>query len=260
MIIHLLLTAWGYVAFMMFVLWFMQVKTKNASLLDIGWTAGLLICCWVYATGTGTLNPRKMLIFVLVGFWAVRLAGLLAVRLLRDRREDRRYARIREEWKTRQDLKFFFMFQFQGLLDVILSWGYLVICMNPSKNFSTFEYLALGVWIVGFVGEFIADGQLQAFKADPVNKARTCEYGLWYYSRHPNYFFEWLMWLAYFLMAVVAPFGWSVVISPVLMYYFLMHLSGVPLAEAQALRTKGDEYRRYQKTTSMFIPLPKRKI
>ncbi|MEI7998154.1 MAG: DUF1295 domain-containing protein [Candidatus Omnitrophota bacterium] len=258
--IHLLLTAWSLVAVWMLVLWVIQVKTKNASYVDIGWTFGLLICAWVYSNQTGPITPRKVLILSLVALWAVRLGGLLILRLIKENKEDSRYAKIRADWKTHQDLKFFLMFQFQGLLDVILSWGYLVICLNPSTHFSILEYVAVIIWGIGFIGESIADDQLKRFKVNPSNKGRTCQSGLWNYSRHPNYYFEWLMWVAYFLMALSAPYGGSVVILPALMYYFLMHVSGVPLAEAQALRSKGPEYRQYQQTTSSFVPLPRRKL
>ena len=257
--IHLLLQAWALVALMMLVLWLIQVKTKNASWIDIGWTLGLLICCWVYSMHTGPLNARKMLILGMVACWAARLIALLVVRLLRDKKEDSRYAKIRADWKTNHDLKFFFMFQFQAFLDVVLSWGYLLICLNPSTSLSVLEYMAIVIWIVGFVGESVADHQLKQFKAAPNNKGKTCQQGLWYYSRHPNYFCEWLMWVAYFVMAWPTPWGWTVIILPALMYHFLMNVSGVPLAEAQALLTKGEDYRRYQQTTSMFVPLPKKR-
>ncbi len=259
MIVHVLLTAWGWVVLLMLILWLIQARFKNASYVDIGWTLGLLICSFVYAYQTGVLTSRKLLIFILVSFWTIRLVSLLIGRLFKDPREDSRYAKIRADWKVNQNFKFFFMFQFQGLLDVVLSWGFLVICLNPSKVFSQLEVMAVCVWLIGYIGESMADSQLRKFKADPLNKGKVCQKGFWQFSRHPNYFFEWLMWLAYFLMALSAPLGWTTIILPILMYYFLMHVSGVPLAEAQSLKTKGEEYRRYQQTTSMFIPLPKKK-
>ena len=255
MILNLLMAAWALTATVMFIFWLIQVKTKNASWVDIGWVLGLLICCWSYVKATGPQNPRNAMLLILVTLWAARLGSLLIARMRKDNQEDSRYAKIRADWKTHQHLKFFLMFQFQGLLDVILSWGFLLICLNPAKNFSVLEYLGVMVWIIGFIGESMADAQLKAFKADPTNKGKTCQQGLWNYSRHPNYFFEWLMWVAYFVMAIpAASYGWSACVLPVLMYYFLIHVSGVPLAEAQSLKSKGEEYRRYQQTTSMFVP------
>ena len=253
--IELLLSAWSLCALLMFVLWLLQVKTKNASWVDIGWTFGLLICCWFYARSTNPWLPRNILILTLVTLWAARLGGLLITRLIKDKKEDSRYVKIRADWKTSQNLKFFFFFQFQALLDVVLSWGFLLICLNPAKEFSMVEYLGMMIWVTGFIGESLADQQLKTFKADLANKDKTCQLGLWNYSRHPNYFFEWLMWVAYFVMALpVAPYGWTACILPILMYYFLIHVSGVPLAEAQSLKTRGEEYQRYQQTTSMFVP------
>lgn len=106
----------------------------------------------------------------------------------------------------------------------------------------------------------MSDEQLHGFKANPKNKGRTCNVGLWQYSRHPNYFFEWLVWVAFFVYALGSPWGWAAVISPVIMYVLMIYVSGVPLAEHQALESRGDDYRRYQQVTSMFFPWPKKKI
>lgn len=256
MIFDLFLMAWKQVALMMFILWVVQVKTKNASYVDLGWVTGIWMSCFLFAVRTGPLNLRKEILLILVSLWTTRLGTLLVLRL---NKEDSRYTKIRNDWKKFQNFKFFLMYQFQGLISVALSWGYLIICLNSVHDFSPLEYGGVLLWIVGFVGEAMADNQLKLFKADPSNEGKICEEGLWHYSRHPNYFFEWVMWLAYFLMALAAPFGWTAVVMPILMYYFLMHVSGVPLAEEQSLRTKGEDYRRYQKTTSVFMPLPRKK-
>ncbi len=185
---------------------------------------------------------------------------MLLKRMMEDPAEDRRYAKIRADWKTNQHVKFFFFFQFQAFLDVVLSVVWVPSMLNPTPALHALEIIALVLWVIGFAGESLADAQLKQFKADEANKGKTCQMGLWHYSRHPNYFFEWLMWAAYAVFALASPMGWVAWVAPVLMYYFLMHVSGVPLAEAQSLKNRGEEYRRYQATTSMFIPLPKRKI
>jgi steroid 5-alpha reductase family enzyme len=109
------------------------------------------------------------------------------------------------------------------------------------------------LWLIAVAGEAVADAQLAAFRADASNKGKTCRAGLWRYSRHPNYFFEWTHWLAY---AVMLPEDWRVWVSPALMLYFLLRVSGIPATEAQALRSRGEDYRRYQRETSMFVPWP----
>jgi steroid 5-alpha reductase family enzyme len=103
-------------------------------------------------------------------------------------------------------------------------------------------------------GEALADFQLHRFKADPANRGKTCRAGLWNYSRHPNYFFEWLVWCAYALYACASPGGWAGLACPLLMFYFLFRVTGIPLTEAQAVKTKGEDYLDYQRTTSVFVP------
>ncbi len=256
---EVMLLAWSYIAVMMLVLWLVQVRTKNAGFVDMGWALGLAISCIVYFIKIDGLPLRKTLILTMILVWAFRLIWLLVLRLIKDPSEDRRYQKIRADWKNHVHLKFFFFFQFQGLLDIVLSIPFLLIMRNASQSLHGLEYAAIIIWLTGFVGEVIADQQLARFKNNPANRGKTCQIGLWYYSRHPNYFFEWLMWVGYCIFALTSSWGWAGIIAPVLMYYFLMHVSGVPLAEAQSLKTKGEDYRRYQATTSMFIPWPKQK-
>jgi steroid 5-alpha reductase family enzyme len=100
----------------------------------------------------------------------------------------------------------------------------------------------------------LADAQLNAFKRRPDKSSPVCDVGLWRYSRHPNYFFEWLIWVAYFLFAAASPWGWLGILSPVAILFLLLKVTGIPMTEEQAVRSKGDAYRRYQKTTSAFVP------
>ncbi len=110
------------------------------------------------------------------------------------------------------------------------------------------------MWLASVGGEAIADRQLAKFRANPANKGKTCRDGLWRYSRHPNYFFEWLHWFAYVLLAIGSPIAWLAWAGPLVMYVFLRWISGIPYTEAQALRTRGEDYARYQRTTPMLIP------
>ena len=114
--------------------------------------------------------------------------------------------------------------------------------------------MAVILWVVAWLGEAVADAQLAKFKADPASKGRTCRVGLWRYSRHPNYFFEWLTWVAFAWFATSSPNGWIGWISPALILYFLLRVTGIPATEEQALRSRGENYRRYQETTSAFLP------
>ena len=118
---------------------------------------------------------------------------------------------------------------------------------------------AILTWVVAVGGEWLADRQLADFRADPANRGRTCREGLWGWSRHPNYFFEWLHWFAYLWLAVGSHLWWLALIGPVLMLLFLYRVSGIPWTEAQALRSRGEDYVRYQREVSAFLPLPPRR-
>jgi steroid 5-alpha reductase family enzyme len=134
-----------------------------------------------------------------------------------------------------------------------------VVATRPQPPALPAIIAALLVWSVSVLGEALADQQLARFRADPGNRGRTCRIGLWAWSRHPNYFFEWLHWFAYPLLAWGHPQWWLALSGPVLMLLFLYRLSGIPWTEAQSLRSRGEDYRRYQAEVSPFLPLPPRR-
>ena len=238
----------------MFFLWLVSLRLKNAGLVDLGWVTGLVGTEWIYFWKAQGFGPRKFLIFLMVSLWGLRLAAHLAARLARDPSEDARYQKIREAWKTRLNLKFLFFFLFQGVLVVVLSLPFLIASIHEANTLSIFEGLGLGIWVIAISGEALADAQLKCFKSDPAHKPKVCQAGLWNYSRHPNYFFEWLVWVSFFIFALGSRGGWMGVISPALMLYLLLFVSGVPAAELQSLRSRGEAYREYQRTTSVFVP------
>ena len=132
-----------------------------------------------------------------------------------------------------------------------------VIASNPTASFSPWELVGLAVWALGYVIESVADSQKMLFlqrMSAAGEKDRVCDVGLWRYSRHPNYFFEWLIWVAFFVFALGSPWGWLALIGPASILYLLLRVTGIPLTEEQSIRSKGDAYRRYQQTTSAFIP------
>ena len=237
-------------------LWLLHLRLEDAGIVDLGWAGGLAALALLYgALGTG-FAPRRVLVAVLGGFWGIRLALHLFVRL-RGKPEEGRYQQLRKEWGAagaNVPLKFLRFFLFQGVLDVFLSLPFLVSSLNPAPRLAVLELAGAALWLVSLVGESVADAQLARFKADPANRGRTCRAGLWGLSRHPNYFFEWLVWCAFALVASASPWGVLAWTCPALMLFFLLRVTGIPATEAQALRSRGDDYREYQRTTSAFVP------
>jgi len=238
---------------MMFCLWVLHLILKNASIVDVGWVYCLVLLGVMYGTMAPGFGPRKFLVTLMVLLWGARLGTYILTRIW-GKEEEGRYRALREEWKTNIPVKFLGFFMLQGVLDSVFSLPILFASLNPAPQISILEWLGVGLWCVAFAGETLADLQLQGFKKDPANQGKTCRIGLWNYSRHPNYFFEWLIWVSFFIFAAASPYGWISIACPVLIFYFLFKVSGIPATEAQALRTRGDEYRDYQRTTSAFFP------
>lgn len=249
-----LLAGWLLVIVIMSLLFLVQVVRKQADIVDVGWAFGLGVLGIFYAfTGDG-YGTRRVMLAVFAAGWGFRLAGYLFANRFLDPHEDGRYVALRARWRTNLQIKFFAFFQAQGLLDVILSVPFLVVAFNRSEPLSMWDYLACAVWLTSVLGEVIADGQLAGFRVDPENKGRVCRVGLWRYSRHPNYFFEWIHWWTYVLLAVGSAYIWLTLLAPALMLYFILRVTGIPPTEARAIESRGDAYREYQRTTSAFIP------
>ena len=246
-----LLLVWLLAAVLMTLGWLWQKARSNAGIVDVLWAAGVGGSAVLLAiTGSGAPATRVAL-GLLGGVWGGRLA-LHLWRRVRAEPEDGRYKYLREHWDGNQ-LKFFAFFQGQAFLIVLFALPFVAVARNPTASW---WWLAAGVaiWLISVMGESIADAQLARFRNDPSNQGKTCRDGLWRYSRHPNYFFEWVHWFAYVCLAVGSPIAWLAWAGPVVMVVFLRWVSGVPFTEKQALRSRGEDYRQYQRTTSMLIP------
>ncbi len=251
--LHLILPGAALVASMMFLLWLIHLRIHNASIVDPGWAFAVPLLAITYAVlGPGYVWRRWLLAGTAV-LWGTRLGMHLLLRIL-GQPEEGRYQELRRQWKDRLALKFLAFFELQAVLDIVLSLPFLLAALNTKPALSAMEYAGLALWLVAFVGETVADAQLAAFKRDSTSHGQVCQRGLWNYSRHPNYFFEWLIWVAWALLALASPSGWIALLCPLLMFYFLFRVTGIPATEAQALRTKGEAYRHYQQTTSAFVP------
>lgn len=252
----LLAVGTGVVTLVMLGLWLLHLRLADASIVDPGWAGNLALLAVLYAV-LGPGDPaRRLLIGAMGGIWGARLALHLFLRL-RGKPEEGRYQALRREWGAagaNVPRKFLVFFLFQAALDVILSLPFLLAALNPAPRLSPLELAGAALWAVSILGESVADAQLTRFKADPASRGKTCRVGLWSASRHPNYFFEWLVWCAYALFALASPWGALALVCPALMLFFLLRITGIPATEEQAIRSRGDDYRDYQRTTSAFVP------
>jgi steroid 5-alpha reductase family enzyme len=240
--------------------WIWAYRIQNAGVVDIFWGFNFsAIAVLLYFLANG-LPERKMLICGMVLIWSMRLAIYLLIRVGSHLQvEEGRYKKLREEWAPNPDLKFFGFFQMQALSNIYLAIPFFLIAFNTRPELSILEYAGAAIWIISIIGEGLADAQLKKFKSNPANKGKVCDAGLWNYSRHPNYFFESMIWVGYFLVSLNAEYGWLGVLSPITILLLLFRVTGIPMTEEQSLRSRGDAYREYQRTTSVFVPWFKKK-
>lgn len=250
----------GYVLLVIFqmILWIIQVRTHDASTADVGWSIGMLVLVGYIAWRVEGFWLRELLVVGMVAVWSVRLSVYLLSRLAQHKEEDSRYARLRDYWGEGAEQKFIIVFQLQPIFNVVLSIPLVIALRNPQEFIGTWEAVAFGVWICGIIGESVADHQLNRFRNNPINKGKICSEGLWHYSRHPNFFFEWTMWVAYALFAFSSPNGVFGLIAPVFMLFLLMKVTGIPVMEKHALKKKGAAFKEYMQNTSFFVPMPRK--
>ncbi len=238
------------------VTWAVSVKINNYGLLDVAWSYGVAILAPIYALN-GTGDPvRKWIMTGIGAAWSLRLGTYILLRVLRHHpHEDVRYETLRAKWPGRG--MFLAFFELQAVLVVIFSLPFLFVSFGLKSPVGVVDAFGLALALFGLAGEAVADKQMKQFKNDPANKNSVCQAGLWRYSRHPNYFFESLVWWGFFIVAASASgswLGWLTVVCPLLMLFFLFKVTGIPLTEEYAVRSKGDAYREYQRTTSAFVP------
>ena len=237
----------------MALIWAVQQRTADAGIVDVAWAAGIGVLALAYAyTGSG-LDQRRLLVGLLGGIWSLRLATYLFVDRVRAKTEDGRYRMLRQSWSGRAPLYFFLFFQAQALLVVIFSLPFFLAAQNPTI-LSLGDGLGVFIYAIALLGESVADRQLARFRRDPQNRGKTCRTGLWHYSRHPNYFCEWLHWWSYVPIAFGASWGLLSLAGPITMLFLLYFVTGIPHSEKQALASRGNEYRAYQRSTSAFFP------
>ncbi len=255
-----ILAGWAGLALFMTVLWRFAMARDNAGWVDFGWALSLVLLLAWYSLVAGGEPWRRLFYLVLASTWGLRLSWHMFQRLRSDRNEDPRYRLLREHWGESARWKFYFFFQAQGLANVFLSLPVYLLMSNRREDFSFFDLAGALVVAAAVLGESLADRQLRQWKADPSSQGRTCRKGLWAVSRHPNYFFEWVHWLAYpvlglSLLGTTLAAWWPLtLLGPVLMLLFLIRFTGIPYTEKRALASRGEDYRKYQREVSAFFP------
>ncbi len=254
---QLWLLGWGVSAALLGALYLRQRRTGDATAVDAGWGASLVLCAALYAALAPGALAQRLAIALPLGLENLRVASLVRRRL--GRGEDSRYRELRRRWRERgrEQRTFALFYQAQALLAAALSLPALLASFDRRGSLAPVQWAGLALWVVAATLEWVADRQLAAFKK--AGGAGVLDRGLWRYSRHPNYFFQTLTWLAYALVALPAPWGWLGFLAPALILVLVLFVTGVPPAEASSLQSRGDAYRRYQQRTSVFVPWPPRR-
>lgn len=234
---------------------------RRTDVVDAAWGPAFVVA----AVGALMLNPEQLaigytiqtLVTLLVAVWASRLSFTIGKRLLR-KTEDKRYVELRSKWKGNEALNTYLrIFVVQAVLATIISAAVIHINLSLPQVPAGFAYAGAAVWLIGFFFESVGDLQLKRFLADPKHKGKLMTEGLWNYTRHPNYFGEATMWWGIFIIALEVPYGWLGIVTPVVITYLLLFVSGVPMTEASFEGKPG--WKSYKKRTSKFLPLPPNK-
>jgi steroid 5-alpha reductase family enzyme len=234
-------------------------RFDNYGFVDVVWAYSFTPLAWFFALNATGWSLRQLVIAALASAWSIRLGSHLYKRVASHHpKEDSRYAQLREDWEDNFGPMMFGFFLLQALTVVLLGLPFIFPAYNDATAFSMTEIIGTAIVFLALTSEALADGQLSAFVRKPENKGKVCNVGFWRYSRHPNYFFEWCIWVGFGVFALGSSFGWIALIAPASIYYLLRYKTGVPMAEASSLKSKGDQFREYQRTTNEFFPGPRR--
>jgi steroid 5-alpha reductase family enzyme len=242
--------------------WLVAERTGRSGWIDAIWTfatglAGMALA--LLPASSAALRP--LLVAGLAGLWSLRLGLHIVVRTTHGG-DDPRYRQLRAEWGDKASGRLFWFLQVQAAAALVLVLSVAAAAHRPDIGLDLRDALGVALFAVAVFGERAADRQLARFGGDPKNKSKICDAGLWGYSRHPNYFFECLVWVSFAIIAIAPgghyPWGWLGLAAPVLMYVLLVHVSGIPPLEAHMLRSRGDAFRIYQARVNAFWPGPPR--
>ena len=242
----------------MALMWLIQVRIRDASHVDVAWAVLIACCAILYALLADGDVGHRILAAALASIWGFRLGGYLLFNRVLGKEEDGRYQALRAKWGSSAHARFFVFFQVQALFVVLFSLPFAFVTLDPDAGLGVVAWIGIALWAIGNTGALVSDQQLRRWRSIPENKGKTARSGLWSWSRHPNYFFEWVSWCGNALVATTAPWGWIAWSVPAALLLLLFRVTGIPATEAQALRSRPD-YADYQRTTSAFVPLPSRR-
>lgn len=242
--------------------WFIQQKSGNSGWVDVSWSLSVGTVAFFVALlplDTDWPHWRQLAVAILALCWCLRL-GLHIAGRTRAADDDPRYRDLIMKWGADAPRRLFWFLQSQAAVGAILVLSIALAAQNRDPTLHAVDLIAMVLLLGAIVGESIADQQLRLFNADSDSRGKVCDVGLWRWSRHPNYFFEWLYWVGVGFMAIdlggFNPLGWLALAAPVCMYWVLVHVSGIPPLEAHMLRSRGDLFRAYQRRTPPFFPFP----
>ncbi len=239
------------VAGLMLVAWLVSLAKNDVSIVDTLWSILFLVIAAGYAWLADASGPRVVLVLALVSAWALRLSVFIAVRN-HGQPEDHRYQRIRRNNEPGFRFKsVYIVFGLQGLLAWLIAMP-LAAALSGSAPLGWLDLAGVVLWLTGMFFECVGDAQLARFKRDPASSGQVMDRGLWRYTRHPNYFGEFMLWWGYYLLAVAAG-GWWTLLSPLLMSVLLLKVSGVALLEKD-IGGRRPAYADYARRTNAFIP------
>ena len=245
---------------LMVLVWITSRLVNNSGIVDIAWALGFVLIPILYVVYSHSDTPRQWTIACMVAIWGLRLTWHLVLRFKHSYpKEDPRYSALKIKMGNYAEAKMLLIFLWQGTILTLLTAPLAVAIVDERANFSPFQIAAIIIWLVALYGESLADSQLTQFISNPDNKGQTCQIGLWRYSCHPNYFFEWLGSVAFFFYALDSPYGIWTIVCPMLLLHLLLNVSGVKPSEEHSLQSRSD-YEKYKKSTSPFVPWFRKKI
>lgn len=256
--LNIILTTALIILLIMTCTWLISLLLGEMSIVDVGWGLGFVIITFFHLTELENITTIQLVMAIVISLWGLRLATYIFIRN-KGKGEDPRYKAWRNDWgKNTWWISYFKVFLLQGFLMLLIALPIQAVMYNGGNTLTVFHIVGIVLWIFGFLFETISDWQLYIFKSLPENKGKVMQSGLWRYTRHPNYFGESVVWWGVFFISIGSGNIWLSLISPVLLTFMLLKVSGVSMLEARY--TGNDAYSKYKRSTSPFLPLPPRRV